>query len=195
MDGFERRKEQSKEDIRRAAEELFSRFGADRVSVNDIARKAGVSQATIYNNFGSKDELIKEYRYSIMRVITTRFRSIAVWKKSWFEKFAGMTQSWIDIADKYKMAMEGNQPAQSQTGAGADVRTELENAFREFLKEGRAQGSLGKDLSDDAIVSYLRLFQQSITNDPEIRSRIQKDPKFYQELLSLFVYGISGKKK
>ena len=29
MDGFERRKEQSKEDIRRAAGELFSKFGAD----------------------------------------------------------------------------------------------------------------------------------------------------------------------
>ena len=60
MDGFERRKEQSKEDIRRAAEELFSKFGADKVSVNDIARKAGVSQATIYNNFGSKDELVPD---------------------------------------------------------------------------------------------------------------------------------------
>jgi DNA-binding transcriptional regulator YbjK len=49
MNGFERRKEQSREDIRRAAEQLFSRFGTDRVSVNDIAREAGVSQATIYN--------------------------------------------------------------------------------------------------------------------------------------------------
>ena len=66
MDGFERRKEQSKEDIRRAAEELFSKFGADKVSVNDIARKAGVSQATIYNNFGSKDELVHDYRKSIV---------------------------------------------------------------------------------------------------------------------------------
>ena len=66
MDGFERRKEQSKEDIRRAAEELFSRFGAEKVSVNDIARKAGVSQATIYNNFGSKDELVHDYRKSIV---------------------------------------------------------------------------------------------------------------------------------
>jgi hypothetical protein len=44
MDGFERRKARSKEDILRAAEELFSRFGADKVSINDIARKARVSQ-------------------------------------------------------------------------------------------------------------------------------------------------------
>ena len=76
MDGFERRKEQSKEDIRRAAEELFSRFGADKVSVNDIARKAGVSQATIYNNFGSKDELVHDYRKSIVDGIAGRFREI-----------------------------------------------------------------------------------------------------------------------
>ena len=195
MDGFARRKEHSKEDIRRAAEELFSRFGADKVSVNDIARKAGVSQATIYNNFGSKDELVKDYQHSILRILATRFRSIAVWKKSWFEKFAGITQSWIDIADKYKMAMEGSQQSLGQTGESAEVRTGLENAFKAFLKEGRTQGSLRQDVSDDAIISYIRLFQQSITNNTEIHDRIHRDKKYYQEMLSLFIYGISGKKK
>ena len=57
LDGFTRRKEQSKEDIRRAAWELFSQFGVMKVSIADIARKAGVSQATIYNHFGSKEAL------------------------------------------------------------------------------------------------------------------------------------------
>ena len=109
MDGFERRKEQSKEDIRRAAEELFSRFGADKVSVNDIARKAGVSQATIYNNFGSKDELVHDYRKSIVNGIAGRFREILVWKKSFIEKFEGLLQSWIDVADRYKIEMENSE--------------------------------------------------------------------------------------
>jgi AcrR family transcriptional regulator len=58
-DGFTRRKEQSKEEIRKAAWELFGQFGVEKVSIVDIARKAGVSQATIYNNFGSKDALAK----------------------------------------------------------------------------------------------------------------------------------------
>ena len=53
--------EQSKEDIRKAAWELFGQFGVDKVSMADIAKKAGVSQATIYNNFGSKEALIREF--------------------------------------------------------------------------------------------------------------------------------------
>ena len=44
MDGFERRKEQKKESIRRAALELFQNYGFKKVSVNDIAERAGVSQ-------------------------------------------------------------------------------------------------------------------------------------------------------
>lgn len=191
MDGFERRKEQSKEDIRHAAEELFSRFGADKVSVNDIAKKAGVSQATIYNNFGSKDELVKDYQHTIIRVLATRFRNILVWKKSWVEKLQGAIQYWLDIADQYKLAMENKLSPRGETSS---VRAEMENAFKEFLKEGRDQGNLRKDISDEAIMSYIQLFQQSIINNPEIRSRIQRDNNFYQELLSLFVYGISGKK-
>ena len=59
--GFERRKEQSKEEIRRAAWELFAQFGVERVSMADIARKAGVSQATIYNNFANKETLTREF--------------------------------------------------------------------------------------------------------------------------------------
>ena len=61
MDGFQRRKEQTKKEIRQAAWALFSRFGVDKVTVADIARKAGVSQATIYNRFGSKDALVREF--------------------------------------------------------------------------------------------------------------------------------------
>src|SRR5271157_6627411 len=113
MDGFERRKEQSKEDIRRAAEELFSKFGADKVSVNDIAHKAGVSQATIYNNFGSKDELVHDYRKSIVNEISGRFHEILVWKKSFIEKFAGLLQSCIDVTDRYKIEMESSDSKQS----------------------------------------------------------------------------------
>jgi AcrR family transcriptional regulator len=42
MDGFERRKEQKKESIIRAALDLFMQHGFKKVSVNDVAVKANV---------------------------------------------------------------------------------------------------------------------------------------------------------
>jgi AcrR family transcriptional regulator len=200
MDGFARRKEQSKEDIRRAAEELFSRFGADKVSVNDIARKAGVSQATIYNNFGSKDELVKDYHHNIFEALASRFRGILVWKKSWFEKFQGIMQSVIDVADRYNLETgktgqtgKPNMISGQTTPSDNAIRTEIETTFRKFLKEGREQGNLRTDIPDEAIITYIRLFQYSITNNPEIHDLIRRDAKLYQNLVTLFIYGVSGK--
>jgi AcrR family transcriptional regulator len=189
MDGFERRKEQSKEDIRRAAEDLFSRFGADKVSVNDIARKAGVSQATIYNNFGSKDELVRDYRKTIVNGIASRFREILVWKKSYVEKFQGLLQSWIDVADRYKIEIESSETKQSPNVIGV----EIENSLREFIKAGKEQGNLRTDISEDAIRAYIKFFQQGIANNPEIREKMHRDDKLSSDLLSLFMHGISNK--
>jgi AcrR family transcriptional regulator len=200
MDGFERRKEQSKQDIRRAAEELFSRFGADKVSVNDIAYKAGVSQATIYNNFGSKEELVHDYRKTIVNLVASRFREILVWKKSYVEKFQGLLQSWIDIADRYKIEIEdsktfGNPSLRSDpeiTQSRDAIGMEIENSFREFIKEGKEQGNLRSDLSEEAIITYIKFFQQGISNNPGFRDKMHRDVKLSQDLLSLFMYGISG---
>jgi AcrR family transcriptional regulator len=189
MDGFERRKEQSKENIRRAAEELFSKFGADKVSVNDIARKAGVSQATIYNNFGSKDELVHDYHNVIVKMIASRFREILVLKKSWVDKFQGSLQYWIDIADRYKIEIESSKAKQPRDSIGSDI----ENLLREFIKEAKEQGNLRSDLSDEAVITYIKFFQQGISNNPEIRNKVQRDSKLSDDLLSLFIYGISGR--
>jgi len=60
MDGFDRRKEHKKESIVRAALELFQTYGFKKASINEIAHKAGVSQVTIYNHFGSKEGLVRE---------------------------------------------------------------------------------------------------------------------------------------
>jgi AcrR family transcriptional regulator len=188
MNGFERRKEQSKEDIRRAAEELFSRFGAEKVSVNDIARKAGVSQATIYNNFGSKDELVRDYHGSIVKKIASSFRGVIVMKKSWVDKLQGFMQSWIDIADRYKLEIEGSETKPSRNS----IRMEIENSFREFIKEGKKQGNLRTDLSDEAILTYIKIFQQGISNNPGISDKMHRDAALFQDLISLFIYGING---
>jgi len=186
MDRFERRKEQSKEDIRRAAEELFSKFGTDKVSVNDIARRAGVAQATIYNNFGNKQNLVHDYRKTIVSAIASSFREILVWKKSYVEKLQGFLQSWIDMADRYKIEVDRPETEKRRESIGVGI----ENLFREFIRDGKEQGNLRSDFSDEAIITYIKFYQQGISNNPDISDRMHKDTKFSSDLLSLFMYGI-----
>ena len=47
------------ERIAQAALEQFTEFGIHRTSIEDIARRAGVSRVTVYRNVGSKDEVIR----------------------------------------------------------------------------------------------------------------------------------------
>ena len=69
---------------------------------------------------------------------------------------------------------------------------EIENSFREFIKEGKEQGNLRSDLSEEAIITYIKFFQQGISNNPGIRDKPDHDEKLSQDLLSLFMYGIRG---
>ncbi|UCD39298.1 MAG: helix-turn-helix transcriptional regulator, partial [Fidelibacterota bacterium] len=46
----------------RTAEHLFSRFGARRVTVEEICREANVSKMTFYKYFPNKVELVRTIR-------------------------------------------------------------------------------------------------------------------------------------
>ncbi|GAA4639576.1 TetR/AcrR family transcriptional regulator [Actinoallomurus vinaceus] len=51
------RRQRTAEALLRAAEEIFSKRGVEEVTVEEIARKAGVAVGSIYNHFGSKSGL------------------------------------------------------------------------------------------------------------------------------------------
>jgi AcrR family transcriptional regulator len=50
-----------REVILRAAGEIFDREGYERTSIDAIAAQSGVSKPTIYNHFGSKEQLFREH--------------------------------------------------------------------------------------------------------------------------------------
>jgi AcrR family transcriptional regulator len=54
----ERKKQQTRQAIAAAAFELFAEHGFERVPVTEIARRAGVSEATVFNYFPAKEDLV-----------------------------------------------------------------------------------------------------------------------------------------
>ena len=53
----ERKKTQTRELISDTARDLFAESGFDRVTVAEIARRADVSEATVFNYFPTKEDL------------------------------------------------------------------------------------------------------------------------------------------
>ncbi|WP_343243964.1 TetR/AcrR family transcriptional regulator [Streptomyces sp. SID13726] len=57
--------QRNRERIVTAAREMFTEFGPD-VPLDDIARRAGVGNATVYRNFPDRDALVREVVCSVM---------------------------------------------------------------------------------------------------------------------------------
>ena len=183
--GFTRRKEQSKDDIRKAAWELFSQFGVEKVSIVDIARKAGVSQATIYNNFGSKETLVREFVTSMVDQLVSRVEAVLSYDQPYWEKMAAFIVFLSAI-------MADGRPGDAD-GAGISSSTNLQNdpeikKIRELGPGKNDRALIGVDpggqktgpysgrLSEDAFRVYFKAFMD-ILIDPQFQQRYDKDPK------------------
>ena len=53
-------KQEKRESILNTAGKMFGRYGIQKTNLSDIARLARVAKATIYNHFGSKDQVYLE---------------------------------------------------------------------------------------------------------------------------------------
>ena len=198
--GFERRKEQSKEDIRKAAWELFSQFGVERVSVSDIARKAGVSQATIYNNFGSKDALAREFVTNVVDQLVNRVQGVLTPDKPYREKMAAFIHFISEImAHERPSEADGavftssldlqNDPEIKKIHDSAQEK--MTDILLGLVQEGREQAQVSRGLSDEALRVYFRAFMDIFT-DAQLQYRFYHAPKLVQDLGALMIYGLNG---
>ncbi|HEY9535137.1 MAG TPA: TetR/AcrR family transcriptional regulator [Mucilaginibacter sp.] len=60
--------EKIKDSIKRAAQELFRKFGYHKTSVNEIAKRAKIAKATIYKYFDSKEHVLHTLLMDYIRV-------------------------------------------------------------------------------------------------------------------------------
>ena len=198
MDGFERRKEQSKEDIRHAAWELFSQFGVDKVSIVDIARKAGVSQATIYNNFGNKEALVREFVTGAVEHLVNSAQEILTPKMLFQEKMAAFIRFISEM-------MVSGQPSAAERVifSSLDLQNDPEikkirTAAQEkmtglmlgLIREGKEQEQINPKLSEAALRIYFAVFMDAFSN-PQLQQQYYQNPGLVQELGSLMIHGLS----
>lgn len=198
LDGFERRKEQSKENIRKAASELFSQFGGEKVSIADIAKKAGVSQATIYNNFGSKEALTRDFVKTTVDQLVNDVENLLAPPIPFEEKITAIIQ-FISGAIE-----DGNHPNMDRSVFASSIDLQSDREIKQIqdnakvrmtkiiidlIQEGKAQGKIKSDISDEVFTIYFFAFMDIFTN-PQLQQRIQYNPRLIQDLGDLMKNGL-----
>ena len=195
MDGFARRKEQKKESIRRAALELFQLYGFAKVSVKDIARRANVSQVTIYNHFGSKDELVRQVIKTLSLSLLEKYRTIIKGEGTFLEKLELIVFDKMEILSQYQeelMQTIIRSDPEIQRFFESIWQREVNQLAIDFFDEGKRQGYVSRELSQEAILSYYEILRRGIFASSSLVNT-EHNAKLMRELMSLFLYGLVGK--
>lgn len=189
MNGFQRRREKKMEDILEAAFELFSVNGIKAVSIAEIAKKANVSQVSIYNFFESKEKLARQAFFNFMDEAMKDFEVLAKSDLSFREKLEKMISTSIEIAnnlsDEYDQPEFGKDPAVlkflKEYGENKTIPI-----LMALVEQGKQEGFLDSELSSEAILMYINSISEVL------QSNISKKTKI--DLGKLFFYGLFGEK-
>src|SRR5580692_413909 len=80
----------ARERLLAAASELFYAEGVHTVGIDRVIEKAGVAKASLYNTFGSKDELVRAY-------LESRHERVAAHVSGYLERFATPREKLLGV--------------------------------------------------------------------------------------------------
>lgn len=195
MDGFEKRKEKKKDNIRRAALELFESHGFRKVSVSEIARKAGVSQVTIYNYFGSREGLIHDVIKWFVGELLQKYLDLMTGDRPFPEKLEQIVFDKTKIIDQFQGELLSTYikiDPELRSWVDSIAINQVIPAMNAFFQEGIDQGYIDPKLSTEAIMAYFEIFRRGYYNAPELVEKISKNPSLAREMIRLISYGLNG---
>ena len=190
MNGFERRRQQKKDSILEAAIELFKQYGYKKVTIAEIAKRAFVSQVSIYNFFQSKENLkqeilkkyVKDNLLEIKNILTsqdslkTKLEKILVLKINFFKSFF-----------KYYFSKNVENGSVLEDHKTEEVIQELKKSTSNLIDEGKREGIFNDSISTQAIATYLEIIQYYFLNNPSALEKFDKNPRLVSEIPALFM--------
>lgn len=194
LDGFAKRRERKKESIRLAAQQLFMDRGFRAVSIAEIAALAGVSQVSIYNYFGSKEKLaiyvIDQYMAEQLQVFTDIIESpqpfLVKLEKAFFQSAKAYETIHMEFIDTFI----SSDPKIAKLLVAYEEK--LFPYMMKFIEQGWEEGYFNKDLSQETLLFYFNLFSSQAMQQLEKMPKGEKKRRVYNELLSVFFYGVRG---
>src|SRR5207244_6389697 len=126
----------ARERLLAAADQVFYAEGVHVVGVDRIAERAGVTKATLYNTFGSKEDLVRAYLEQHMRRRQERIARILAANESPRKRILGIFAEVEELLAgsafrgcRFIMATAEGRPGEAREIVAEQYRTSLRNLF------------------------------------------------------------------
>jgi len=186
----------NREKVLQAALKLFQERGVRKVSVKDIAARAGLAPATVYNHFGTKDALVRETLAYYLETTIGQFKKIIDADLSFTEKFERMLAIKMDA-----FTSDQSELFQLLASGGDEVNRVVNEIYiggsqqwaYDFYEEGKRQGIVNPDVPTETIILYSEILREGVS----ALARRSDDPGFLlrmiEALTPIYKYGIMVK--
>ncbi|TYR81728.1 TetR/AcrR family transcriptional regulator [Priestia megaterium] len=196
MNGFEKRKQQKQEAIRKATLDLFNRYGPKDMNIVQIAKAANVSQVTIYNHFQSKEQLIRE------TIIDYLMKQLDVYKQLLLNDYPFEQKIEMLMFEKVKSTETINAVfLQKILQEDLELARWFQQFYQkqslplviEFITTAKTRGEISEEISIETILFYVEALKAQLNKIP-LSQMNEFNQKRGKEILNVFFYGITGKK-
>ena len=193
MNQYQKTTEKKKQAIIQAALQLFKEKGFKDTSIKSIAEAAEVSPVSIYNYFGSKDNLVALCVNDLFEEITQQAEDIL--------------NSDLDFKTKLDHAFSLCQEKMSQqiseyfqdkmvedsvfsTLLTRAITAKKRDIYRAYIELGKEEGLIAKDLSTELVLNVMDALN-GMGNQLDHSDNLETE---VDQIHQIFLYGIFGKK-
>ncbi|MDU7738888.1 TetR family transcriptional regulator [Streptococcus sp. HMSC078H03] len=194
MNQYQKTTEKKKQAIIQAALRLFKEKGFKQTSIKSIAEAAEVSPVSIYNYFGSKDNLVALCVNDLFEEITQQAEDILNsnldFKTKLDHAFALCQEKMSQqISDYFQDKMV--EDSVFSTLLTKAITAKKGDIYRAYIHLGKAEGLIAEDLSTELILNVMDALNgmgNQLAHSDNLETEVE-------QIHQIFLYGILGKKK
>ena len=193
MNQYQKTTEKKKQAIVQAALRLFKDKGFKETSIKSIAEAAEVSPVSIYNYFGSKDNLVALCVNDLFEEITHQAEDILNsnldFKTKLDHAFALCQEKMSQqISDYFQDKLV--EDSVFSTLLTKAITAKKRDIYRAYIKVGKEEGLIAEDLSTELILNVMDALN-GMGNQLDHSDNLETE---VEQIHQIFLYGIFGKK-
>lgn len=194
MNQYQKTTEKKKQAIVQAALRLFKDKGFKETSIKSIAEAAEVSPVSIYNYFGSKDNLVALCVNDLFEEVTQQAEDILNsdldFKTKLDHAFALCQKKMSQQISSYfqDKIVEDSVFSTLLTKA---ITVKKRDIYRAYIELGKEEGAIAEDLATELILNVMDALNgmgKQLAHSDNLETEVE-------QIHQIFLYGILGKKK